>query len=60
MPERLAASVALTVKSNVPAVVGVPVIAPLLDNVKPPGSAPALIDHVYGAVPPVAFSVTCG
>ena len=56
----MAASVALTVKSNVPAVVGVPVIAPLLDNVKPPGSAPALIDHVYGAVPPVAFSVTCG
>jgi hypothetical protein len=37
-------------------VVGVPeIVAPL--KLKPAGSVPALIDHVYGLVPPVAVRV---
>jgi hypothetical protein len=49
--------VALTVKLNVPAVVGVPVIAPVLEfKLKPAGRLPTVIDHVIGAVP-VAVSV---
>ena len=53
VPERFAASVTFTVKLEVPAVVGVPEIVPLLASVKPVGSDPALIDHVYGGVPPL-------
>jgi hypothetical protein len=54
----LLASVALTVKLYVPAVVGVPEMTPVLpDNLKPAGSAPPLIAHVYGVVPPLAASV---
>jgi hypothetical protein len=42
------------VKLAVPAVVGVPVIAPVeLFSVSPAGSDPAVIPQVYGAVPPV-------
>ena len=48
---------ALTVKLNVPAVVGVPVIAPVFPfKFKPAGRLPADIDQVIGAVP-VAESV---
>ena len=51
-----APSVTLTVKLLVPAAVGVPdIVAPLRLN--PAGSDPLAIDHVYGAVPPLAVSV---
>jgi len=44
--------VALTVKLNVPAVVGVPVIAPLVAfKLNPVGRLPLTISHVIGAVP---------
>ena len=44
----------LTVKEKGPAVVGVPVIAPVaVFSVRPAGSAPEAIAKVYGAVPPV-------
>ena len=44
--------VALTVKLNVPAVVGVPVIAPLIPfKLKPAGRLPLAILHVIGVVP---------
>jgi len=43
------------VKFDVPAVVGVPVIAPVDPfNVKPAGKLPTIVAHVYGVVPPVA------
>ena len=58
--DRLFASVTLAVKLEVPAVVGVPVIVPVLERDKPAGSVPALTDHVSGAVPPVAESVVEG
>jgi hypothetical protein len=46
------------VKLNVPIVVGVPEITPLLLlSVSPVGSEPLAIDHVYGEVPPLAASV---
>ena len=48
---------ALTVKMNVPTVVGVPVIAPLaLFKLKPAGSVPLFIVQVIG-VAPVAVRV---
>ena len=51
-------SVTLTVKPKVPAAVGVPLMVPLDGSrVRPGGSAPEAIDHVYGAVPPEACSV---
>ena len=40
-----------------PAVVGVPVIAPAALRLKPGGGMPVAIAHVYGAVPPAACSV---
>jgi hypothetical protein len=47
-------SVTLTVKENGPAVVGVPVMAPVaVFSVSPPGNDPEAIAKVYGAVPPV-------
>jgi hypothetical protein len=49
-------SVALTVKENVPAVVGVPLICPELMSVSPAGKEPELSDQMYGAVPPLAAS----
>ena len=55
--DRLAESVTLTVKSNPPAVDGVPEIAPVLDIVRPGGNVPAATDQVYGVVPPLADSV---
>jgi hypothetical protein len=45
------------VKLNVPAVVGVPVIAPVDGfSVNPGGSEPLVIENVYGGTPPVATS----
>ena len=45
------------VKLNVPVCMVVPVSAPPGDNVTPVGRAPAVMDHVYGAVPPLAATV---
>ena len=43
---------------DVPAVVGVPEIAPdALFNVSPVGKLPVVIDHVYGVSPPAAARV---
>ena len=49
-------SAACTVKAYaLPATVGVPVIAPVaVLKLRPPGNAPALIEYVYGVVPPAA------
>jgi hypothetical protein len=45
----------VTLKVHIPAVVGVPEIAPFVEfRVSPAGIAPELIDQVYGTVPPVA------
>jgi hypothetical protein len=50
-------STTLPVKPNGPAVVGVPVIAPVVGfNVSPGGRLPALIENVYGGTPPAAIS----
>ena len=50
-----ALSVTLTVKVDEVATVGVPeIVAPTTFN--PAGSDPLATDHVYGGVPPVAFS----
>lgn len=60
MIERALVAVALTlsltwtVKLLVPAVVGVPVITPAVLMVSPAGRVPAVLDQVYGVVPPVA------
>ena len=54
----LAASVTCAVKLKVPALVGDPVIVPLVAlNVRPAGSEPAVIDQWYGGVPPTAFKL---
>jgi hypothetical protein len=50
-----ALSVTFTVKFDVPAVVGGPEIV-LPERLNPGGSVPLETDHVYGGVPPVAFS----
>jgi len=48
-------STTCAVKLNVPAVVGVPVMAPVeLFSVKPAGSDPLVMENVYGGVPPPA------
>ena len=49
-----AASVNFTVKLEVPGVVGVPVMTPEEDSVRPAGSDPDATVQVYGAVPPLA------
>jgi hypothetical protein len=51
------ASVTFTVNVDVPAAVGVPLICPAPLSVNPFGNAPALIDQLYGVVPPVAVTV---
>jgi hypothetical protein len=54
----LVESVASTVKAEVPLVVGVPEMTPVpAARLRPAGSAPLLIDQVYGGVPPLAASV---
>ena len=50
-------SVTFTVNEEVPAVVGVPLICPVALSANPAGKAPALIDQLYGVVPPLACSV---
>ena len=52
-----ALSVTVTVKLDAPVPVGVPEITPALDMVNPAGRFPALTDHVYPGVPPVALNV---
>lgn len=41
-------------KFAAPAAVGVPLITPAGDNVRPAGGVPDVTDHVYGCVPPMA------
>jgi hypothetical protein len=52
----LPASCTVAVRLNVPLAVGVPEIAPLAARVRPAGRLPEVIDHEYGAVPPLACS----
>ena len=52
-----ALSVTWTVKLEVPAADGVPLITPADDSVRPAGSAPAVTDQAKGGVPPVAVNV---
>jgi len=47
-----------TVKLDIPAEVGVPLIVPSVDIVKPAGKDPEVTDQEYGASPPLAVSVT--
>jgi hypothetical protein len=49
-------SCTVAVKLNVPLAVGVPEIAPAPESVSPAGRLPEMIDHKYGAVPPLACS----
>jgi hypothetical protein len=51
------ASVALTVKMETPAVVGVPLIVPFAASVRPLGSEPEVMVQVYGVEPPEAARV---
>jgi hypothetical protein len=49
-------SVTMTVKSELPVVVGVPLMIPSLVKVNPGGRFPALMLHVYGCLPPLAIN----
>jgi hypothetical protein len=51
------ASLTRTVAAKLPAVAGVPLIAPEEASDKPPGRLPDAILHVYGVLPPLAFRV---
>src|SRR4030066_411229 len=52
------ASTTCTVKFDVPAVSGIPLITPLpLSKLKPDGSVPVMTDQAYGVLPPEADSV---
>ena len=51
------ASVAVTVKVEEPAAVGVPLRTPPAESVSHAGSEPAVTAKVYGAVPPLAVRV---
>jgi len=58
VPVLPAASFTCAVNDAVPAVVGVPLICPVeLLSVSPACKEPALIDQLYGVVPPLACSV---
>lgn len=51
-------SVTLILKVEEPEAVGVPEIMPVEEFiVRPAGSVPTLIDHVYGVIPPLAVRV---
>ena len=50
-------SVTAIVKVAVPVAVGVPVILPAFESVKPAGRLPDASDHVYPGVPPVSLKV---
>ena len=50
-------SLTCTVKLTVPITVGLPEMVPVEEfKLRPGGSVPELIDHVYAVVPPVACS----
>src|SRR5918994_7433107 len=51
-----AASLAVTVTLDTPAVVGVPVTSPVVPLIDSPAGRP-VADHEYGAVPPEAVTV---
>lgn len=53
----LAESLTRAVKSKSPAVVGVPLIAPVDERLRPPGNAPVEMLQDSGGVPPVADRV---
>lgn len=57
MPTLPSESTAYAVKVATPLAVGVPLMTPLLDSVSPAGKALALIEKVYGPVPPLAVTV---
>lgn len=57
LPGQELASVTLTVKELVPAVVGVPEMTPAELMVRPGGRVPELMLKVYGAVPPLGVKV---
>jgi hypothetical protein len=50
-------SVTSAVNVDVPALAGVPLSTPAELSESPAGSEPALLDQVYGEVPPLAASV---
>ena len=50
----LAESITFPVKEKVPALVGLPVIAPVGASFSPSGSFPEEIEYVYGETPPDA------
>src|SRR5437016_11945561 len=50
-------SATLTPTRDVPGLVAVPLITPAPERFSPAGKDPVRIDHVYGAVPPVAANV---
>src|SRR4030095_8496654 len=54
------ASASLTVKVNVPSLVGVPVITPAAERFSPGGIPSAGNDHVKGWVPPVLSRFVVG
>jgi hypothetical protein len=57
LPVQFFESVTLTVKEEVPAAIGVPVIAPFAASDNPLGNDdPMASANVYGAVPPVPVS----
>jgi hypothetical protein len=46
------------VKLLVPAALGVPVMAPLLElSIRPEGRLPKMVDQVYGVAPPLALKL---
>ena len=49
-----------TVKVELPAVVGVPLMTPAGDRASPAGKAPAVTDQAYGVTPFAAARVTEG
>jgi hypothetical protein len=51
-----APSVTIAVKLNVPAIVGVPEMAPELAMLNPDGNAPLMVLQVKGGLSPVAVS----
>jgi hypothetical protein len=47
----------LTVNVETPAAVGIPLMRPLEEKERSAGSAPEVIDQLYGGTPPAAMSV---
>jgi hypothetical protein len=50
-------SVTCAVKLKLPVALGVPVMAPAVDKVSPPGRDPMVFDHLFPPVPPLAVRV---